>query len=328
MISRVAEACFWMHRYVERVENTARLLGVNAAHLLDVHLPVFDRWRPIVIAAGEDRRFVDVVGDALEDGEAVQEYFVWDERCPVSIVSSLRQARELARTIRHTLSSEAWGAMNEAWLWLRGGQGRRLYGRERLGFYERIKERCHLFHGVCHDTILHQQPFDFMRLGMLLERAGQTARMVDIKYHNLGPTRVGRESPYEAAQWLAILRSCSASESFFKSSLGPPTGPAVAQFLFLEPTFPRAVLHCHLRAWNFLQRIRSWDGGEVGHRSAALLGEALRRLRTTTLDEVLQRGIHAESTWIVDSTADICDAVYRDYFAVTEVRLASPSVES
>lgn len=316
MISRVAESCFWLHRYMERVENTARMLQVNVWFLLDVDLPVLNHWRPALIVAGEDARFRSLHDElAADDAEAVQEYLVWDDRNPTSVVRSLGAAREHARTIRDTISLEAWAAVNSFWLWLRGGAGRRLYGRDRHAFYDRVRESCYMFHGVCADTMLYNEPFDFMRLGMLLERAGQTARILDIKYHNLGPTHADRESPAEAAQWLAILRSCSATEPFFKRSVTGPTGPAVAEFLLLDVVFPRAVLYCLNRAWHFLQRIRPPAEVEIGARSAELLDKLVRRLRTQTIDRLLASGIHAELTTMIDGTAEVCDAVAADYFA-------------
>lgn len=325
MISRVAEHCFWLERYVERVENTARMLQVNANYLLDVDQPDLDRWRPILIVAGEEEAFVRARTSAeADDGEIVQEYLVWDERCSVSIVRSLRAARANAHTIRETISLEAWASLNTFWLWLRGGQGRRLYGRDRHAFYERVKHACHEFHGVYHDTMLHEEPFDFMQLGMLLERAGQTARLLDVKYHKLGPTEKDRETPAEAAQWLAILRSCSATEAFFKRQIEGLTGPAVAEFLLLEPAFPRAVLYCLNRAWHFLQRIRPREG-EIGVTSSRRLERLLRRVRAASLEKLLQRGIHRELTNVVNETAGICEAIRTDYFDTTPAAVMTGS---
>ena len=317
MISRVAEHCFWLGRYVERAENTSRTLQVNADFLLDVSQPELERWRPILIVAGEEERFIARHGvRAADSGDQVQDYLVWDDTSPVSLMTSFREAREIARTIRETISLEAWTVLNDQWLWLRRGPGRRLFGRDRHQFYERVKDSCHLFHGVCHDTMPHTEPYDFMQLGMQLERAGQTARILDIKYHKLGPTTDAVETPEEAAQWLATLRSCSATEPFFKKGGAAPTGPAVAEFLLFDPDFPRTIMFALTRAWHFLQRIRPRDGA-IGVASARQLERVLRRLRGGSIERVLERGIHRELTWVVDMTAAVCDAVRADYFAVT-----------
>lgn len=315
MISRVAECCFWMLRYVERVENTARLLQVNLSLVLDVSLPLLEQWQPLIIVTGEEERFTKLIGkQALGDGEAVQDYLVWDERNPMSMVTCLRWARENARTIRETISVEMWESFNEFWLWLTGRTARRLWNRDRHAFYDHIRDSCQLFHGICHNTMLHEEPFDFMRLGMLLERSAQIARILDVKHHTLGPTTGDRETPVEAAQWLAILRSCSAGESFRRRTGSSLTGPAVAGFLLLEPAFPRSILHCLDRASNFMSRIRPPDLPELGERSEMLVRKALSLVQSRTMDDILKAGIHEELTRIIDTTTEVCGAVHDDYF--------------
>jgi uncharacterized alpha-E superfamily protein len=322
MIARVAESCFWLHRYVERVDNMSRLLGVNFSFLLDVPSRVAERWRPLLVVTGVEEEFRNRVGaDYIEDGERVQEYLVWDEDNPVSAYNSLRWARENARTIRETLSLEAWMVLNRFWLWMNDDATRKLFESDRAIFYERMREGCHLFHGVCSDTLLHEDPFEFMRLGMFLERAGQTARILDTKYHAVGPTRGGAESTLEAAEWIAILRSCSAYEPFFKRGDGPLGGRLVAKFLLLDPAFPRSVLHCVMRAWNFVSLIRAEAPDQVGAPSTGLLVELLTHLRALSIDEILESGLHAELSEIVDRLAELCAAIETDYFSA-EVREA------
>jgi uncharacterized alpha-E superfamily protein len=314
VISRVAESCFWLHRYMERAESTARLLDVNHSFVLDVSLPEVSRWRPVVVVVGEEARFLERLGArAVDDGEAVQRYLTWDEACPVSIRTSLRWARENARTIRETLSLEMWETLNSLWLWLEDEPARRLYERSRSDFFARLREGCMLFHGVCQNTMLHEEPFDFMRLGMLLERAGQTARTLDVHHHALGAAPPARETAASLAQWLAILRSCSASEPWFKKSRRPLSGAAVVEFLLFEDAFPRAIRHCVARIWNFLSRIRA-RGPRVGARSAETARGLLARLEGATLEDVLARGLHSELTWIIGRAAEVADAVHSDYF--------------
>lgn len=320
MISRVAESCFWLHRYVERAENTARLLEVNRLFLLDVSLPELQRWQPVVVVSGERERFAEHFPEpeAQNDGELVQTYLTWDERCPVSIVSSAYWARENARVVRDAIGSAGWETLNGFWHWLRGGSGRRLWAFDRAEFYLRVRHAASLFQGVCQANMLHEQPLDFMRLGALLERCGQTARMVDVKYHMLGPTVRGiAETPLEAAQWLALLRSCSAVEPFFKRVRGLPTGAAVVGFLILEPDFPRSVVHCLDRAERFLRRLRPAAVPEVGRSSAELLAGLARGLRVQSIEQILAAGLHEELTRVIDTSAQICDAVNADYFNPT-----------
>lgn len=315
MISRVAESCFWLHRHVERVDSMARLLEVNRAFVLDVPVPALEAWRPLVVVAGEEARFREIHGpEAFGSGEIVEEYLCWERRNPVSVVSAAYWARENARTVRETLSLEMWKCLNSFWLWLTGGPGRKLYARDRADFYRHLKETAQLFRGVCHDTMLHEDPFDFMRLGMLLERAGQTARLLDVKHHALGPTRpAASENAMEFAHWQATLRSCSAIEPFLKKGRAV-SGRDAAEFLLFEATFPRSVHHCLDRAWNFLRRICSTPTPEAAPESAALLKDLLDHVRGTTITEVMASGIHEELTHLVEAVAATCEAIHRDFF--------------
>ena len=171
----------------------------------------------------------------------MQEYLTWDRKHPSSIYASLRWARENARTIREVMSVEMWETINDTWLWLTSRSARRLYQRERDAFYDHLAKQCMLIHGVCYSTMLHEEPFVFMRLGRAVERVGQTARILDVKHHSLGDDRRD-ENAADAAQWLAILRSCSAVDTFFQRSANVLSGPAVADFLLFDRAFPRAVL--------------------------------------------------------------------------------------
>ncbi len=316
MISRVADSCFWLYRYMERVENVARLLDVNLLVVLDTKTNEQERWRPVLIVAGEEPRFVQRLGaSCADDAQAVQNYMVFDEENPVSIVSSLRWARENARSIRDTISLEMWEALNAFWLWL-GESGHKSFVRNPHHFYSEVKEQCALFHGLTHNSVMHNDPFNFMRLGMLLERASQTARVLDVKYHAMGPSHPDKESLEEGIEWIALLRSCSGYESFFKKSGVQFGGPAIAAFLILEPDFPRSVLHCIGRAVNFIQRVRGTTPGPIGARAADLLGALYARLTSTNIRDItsVKAGIHKECTRIVEETARICEAMRLDFF--------------
>jgi len=151
-------------------------------------------------------------------------------------------------------------------------------------------------------------------MGMFLERAGQTARILDIKYHSLGAT-TREETAAENAQWLAILRACSAIEPFFKRTAIAPTGPAVAEFLLLDSAFPRTVMHSVTRVWHFLGRVRSRTSGTaIGDTAAAHVQSLLRHLRGLTMERLLDRGIHQEIEAILDRVAIVSDAIGADYF--------------
>lgn len=316
MISRVAECCFWLNRYIERAESAARIVSVNRFSVLDANLHDAERWKPIVVVMGERERFEALLGERMYDNDdASQEYLTWSEHNPVSIRASLFWARENARITREVISREMWETVNTSWQWLTGPAGAREYKKDRAQFYLRIRSMCAEFQGVCHNTMLHEEPFDFMRLGMLLERGAQTARLMDVKHHWLTEgKRRGHESPRESAQWAGLLRLCGATEPFFKRMRAAPTGPRVAEFLMRDVAFPRSLLHCFDRAENFLQLIDRHSGrrsSSLARRSVKRLGLELRRMKVSA---ILEAGLHAELTRIIDEGARIGAELQTDYF--------------
>ncbi|MCB9604197.1 MAG: alpha-E domain-containing protein [Sandaracinus sp.] len=314
MISRVAGCCFWLHRYVERAENLARLLKVNRSFLLDVPEGVADRWHPLIIVSGEQERFAELYPpSAGDDGEVVEAYLTWEERSPVSVITSLRWARENARTTREVISLEMWETLNDLWVDISRGKARKRYDADRDNFYKRLRDGCDLFLGLSEQTLLDDEPLDFMRLGMWLERASQTARMLDVKHHTLGPSRADRESPVELAQWSALLYSCSASEAYYKRVPSKPDGRSIAAFLLQDPALPRSVIGCLLRARATLERIRQVGRPELGDTPAALLDGLIERLRTRDIESIFADSIHDELTHAIDTTSAICAAIDRAY---------------
>lgn len=315
MIARVAENCYWVFRYIERLQNTARMLEANLGFIIDAELPIEHRWRPLLIVSGEHRRFDDLLGkDKSEDSHAVQEYLVWDDRNPSSILNSLMMARENARRVREIISEESWNSLNGFWHWLRGGAGRRLFRTGPDRFYARVRDWPLEFSGVMLETTLHEEPFDFMRLGMFLERAGQTARILDVKYHMVGPTTGKTLTAVEHASWLALLKSCSAYEAFFKRHNTLPVGPDVAGFLVFERNFPRSIRFCVDRSRNYLNRIRAQENAAGGDAVARVVA-ITEKLQSSSIDGFIEVGLHDELTDLVEHIDATCDSVQSEYFA-------------
>src|SRR5436305_4263426 len=159
MISRVAEHCFWMARYLERAENTARVLEVNHTLLLDFHVPVDQQWRPLLIISGIHDY------DREPTAENVQEYMTWDRDNPFSIASSLYWARENARIIREVISAEMWERMNFYHLWMQGPSSLMTYTASRVDFYAQVRRVNQLLHGICDATMSHGEAWAFFQLG-------------------------------------------------------------------------------------------------------------------------------------------------------------------
>lgn len=316
MISRVAEHCVWMKRYLVRLEALARFMEVNQGFVLEGSLPPLSRWRPLVVVVGEQRSFTRLHGArALANGERVQEFLTWEQANPASLHSSLFWARENARTVRDTISLEMWLVVNELWLWFNSRAARKLYQQDRPDFFREVCDRCLLYEGTARATMLHEEALDFMSLGTALEWVGQVARMLDVKYHSLGPERTGVERPIETAQWLAILRSCLGVEPFFKRGGDTLSGPAVTAFLLLDRACPHAVLHNLERARGALARIWRHVPGGRGTESAELLDELHSHIGSLNETSLMERGIHKTLTAVVQGTDAICQALYADFFS-------------
>ena len=314
MIARVADHCFWFGRYLERIESMARLLQVTGALALDAELTPLQCWGPVVITSGEQENFARLCGEAAaSDGETVQEYLSFRNDCPVSLARSVAAARENARSIREVISLEAWESINELHLFMSGdgasgGAAREEFGELRYGFYKRVRREVQLCQGLLRATMLQDAPLDFIWLGVLLERLGQTARILDVHHHaftaaaqNSAP-QDDAHAVVETALWLSLLRACYGFEPFMKRHHGPVTGQAVASFLIFEEKFPRSVRHClasaRQRLWAIrppaqlempglraLERLRALDGWLTEKQTGALDAVTVHELLTQVVDE-------------------------------------------
>ncbi len=326
MISRVADCCFWLGRYVERIEATARLLSVTRTLAMDAELEPRQCWLPVVIVIGEEPQFIDRTTEspiAQTSGEQVERYMTWDEQNLSSIKASIAAARENARQIREVISLEVWEAINELYLWMGGADARAEYASDRYMFYRFIRQRCQLVAGLLRSTMLHELPLNFIWLGMLLERAGQTARVVDVQHHAL-VMRERENQVIETALWLSLLRACSAFEPFTKRNRGRITGDAVAHFLIFEPLFPKSIAYSVHEAWRRFMVIRPPEEPDLpGARSA----ERLRALDRWIADRAAVGAagdVHGMLTHVVDEIADICTDIGAELFG----HASAPALES
>jgi uncharacterized alpha-E superfamily protein len=312
MIARVADHCFWLGRYVERAESTARVLQVTRNLALDAGLSGRQCWHPMIVVAGEEARFTSRFGSGAEDGEVVQRYLTWDEEALCSIRRSVQAARDNARSAREVVSLETWEALNELHLWMGRPQAEGRWRDDRHGFYREVRRGCQLALGLVQGTMLHDDPYDFIVLGVMLERAGQTARLLDVHHHAL--TEAAPHQVVQTAVFLALLRACSGFEPFMRRARGAVTPASVAAFLVLDAEFPRSIRFALASAHARLSRIR--PAGAVGCPG----GESLERLRA--LDDWVGRQraaalaggpvLHDLLTRVVDDTAGICDVIGRE----------------
>jgi uncharacterized alpha-E superfamily protein len=309
VISRVAEHLFWLGRYLERAESSARVCQVTRNLALDGELEGPQAWPPAVIVSGGEEQFRARHGaDAFADGERVQDWLTWESDNPSSIRRSVAAARENARSIREVVSLEAWEAVNELHLWM-DGTGREAWREDRHGFYRHVRQSVQLCLGVVHGTMPHDDAFDFILLGLMLERSNQTARILDVHHHALA--RREAHQVVEVSLWLALLRACSGFEPFMKRYQGKASAATVALFLVLDARFPRSVAHALHLAGERLARVR---GPHADRRGKSLA--RLRSLEARVLDEAVQHieegRLHELLTRVVDETHGICHEIGRE----------------
>jgi uncharacterized alpha-E superfamily protein len=332
MISRVADHCFWFGRYLERAESTARLLQVTSALALDSDLTQLECWQPVIITAGEQERFLELRGDdAAADGEVVQEYLTFNDEVPVCLRRSVAAARENARSVREVVSLEAWESINELHLWIQGPAARVAFDEHRYGFYRHVRRETQLCMGLLRGAMLHDAPLDFIWLGLLLERIGQTARILDVHHHALTTARIGGPEArpvVEVAVWLSLLRACYGFEAFMKSHRGAVTGEAVASFLIFEGRFPRAIRHCVRRAREGLGKVRPPRNGPPPLLALARLNALEERLDAQAAAPLDDAGVHELLTAVVDETHAACEEVAIGLLAVAPAPAAGAQLES
>lgn len=238
LLARFAENAFWMARYVERVENLARLLDVNETFARDAH--GVREWRPILQLHSDEKAFFEHYQKA--DARSVVRFYITDRRNPNSIASALYSARENARSLRHLISLETWSQLNVFWNRVNGLRARDLALSNLSRLCGQIKEGCHQHSGIAGNTMYRDQVWLFYRLGVMVERCDQTTRLVDIKFHALAPR--DSSTAVDAGQWNALLRSASAYHGYRRVFPRQMTPATVSGFILFNPHFPRSITAC------------------------------------------------------------------------------------
>jgi len=313
MLSRTADHLFWMSRYTERAENTARMLDVNYQTSLLPQSAAVARvgWQGLLSISELLSTYNAKYGDIVQ--RDVMEFMVKDEENPSSIISCLRAARENARAVRGSLTTEAWETQNQTWLearrMLRDGE----FERDPAQFFDWVKFRSHLSRGVTLGTMLQDEAFNFLRLGTFLERADNTARLVDVKFHAVESDFFGtaseKDQEYDFYHWSSILRSVSAFEIYRKVYRDVIKPERVADLLVLRADMPRS-LHASLaEVVNNLVLLSNDHSQETQRRAGKLLAD----LQFARIEEILATGLHAFLTQFLDRVNDLGGRISQDF---------------
>ena len=242
MLSRVAARIYWMARYLERSENTARIVNVNVNLLLDLPRSVAVGWQPLIDITGSGKLFHRLFRAPRQQN--VVRFLIADQRNPGSLLSCLSQARENARAVRDVIPREAWEAVNSLYMAAKSGLPGGLAHSRRHDFLNGMIARSQYITGLLAGTMLHDAGYDFLRMGRNLERADMTSRIVDVRSDNLLPDQPEVLPPFELIQWMSVLRSLSAYQSYQQTEQGPVMGGAVLRVLLQNARFPRSFAHC------------------------------------------------------------------------------------
>ncbi|NDV12677.1 alpha-E domain-containing protein [Crenobacter caeni] len=299
MLSRTADHLFWMARQMERAENLARLLDVSlAVSLLPASRGGADVSAPLVLTGTLDAY---LARHGEPDASRVLAFMSFDAGNPSSILSCIRHARDNAHAVRGKITAEMWMSINATWLEARefaqGGAGDQ-------AFFDWVKERSHLFRGATHGTCQRTDAFSFIRLGTFIERADNTARLLEVKRHLLDDADA---ADYYA--WSALLRAVGAFEAYHALYRDAPSGRRVAELLLLRPDMPRSLRACFDEIYKWLARLEG-DNGRAAKRLAAELRAAQAY---TSVDEVFDAGLHDYLTRMLGDITRLGALVHEAY---------------
>jgi uncharacterized alpha-E superfamily protein len=306
MLSRVAENIYWMARYIERAENTARIVTVNANLLLDLPKGIAPGWRPLVDITGANPLFEEHYKDYSERN--VVRFLLADERNSGSILAALMAARENCRTIRDFVPREVWELLNEIYLFARADLPKGMTKGGRHAYLKRVIQGAQNINGLLSGTMLHDQGYDFLHLGRFLERADMTTRIIDVRSANLLPEEATERRPFETIQWVSVLKSMTAYQAYRRSEQIRVLRGPVLRFLFQNESFPRSVVHC-------IEALRTSLSKLPRNESALrVAGRLKRNLEGTEPRRLNQQQLHAFIDDLQVGIGDLHEELARTWF--------------
>ncbi|WP_029147693.1 alpha-E domain-containing protein [Methylophilus sp. 5] len=313
MLSRTAEHLYWMARYIERTENVARVLDVtyNMSLLPSDSSNEEELWDTVLEIAGI-RDIYDSTYKELNASNVIK-HLVMDSNNPSSIYSSLRGARENARAVRVAMTTETWENMNT--LWLEFGQ----YIKQDLTqtglseFCEWVKSRSHLFRGVCFGTMLRDEAFSFVRLGTFMERADNTARLLDVKYEFLIPMQEANDGAVDYYEWSAVLRSVSAFQAYQKVYRDAIEPMKVSELLILREDMPRSLHACYAEIMPILRQV----AGSRQTEAERLAGQMHAKLHYGRMLDIVKDGVHHFLDEFILANRKLGEEIQRNFLNAT-----------
>jgi uncharacterized alpha-E superfamily protein len=310
MLSRTADNLYWIARYMERAETMARLLHVGSRIAL---LPssggggLRNEWESLLQASGTAAGFAKKYGDPVQRN--IESYFFFDHDNPSSVASCIGQARENARIVRTALTGQVWEALNTAFQELRQLERTPRSELDLSRLTDWTMRQTAMLRGAIDTTLLRNDGWDFLNLGYYLERADNTARLMDVKYYVLLPRADFVGSGLDNYQWTLLLRALSVHRAFHWAYGGEVTPQKIADFLILNPQCPRSLLTCSMGAVDHLDRLSNGYGRSGEAR--ALLGE----LAELSVFDIFEEGLHEFLSRVIHEVARLGGLVHEDYLS-------------
>jgi uncharacterized alpha-E superfamily protein len=315
MLSRVADALFWMTRYLERAENISRFIDVNWHLTLDRPQNGCQEWGALIHVTGDTELFHQRYSGF--SGQNVLSFLMFDTAYPHAIISCLRAARENARSVREIISNDLWEQVNDFYhLVERAGKNQHAIYANPNEFCQQIRLRSMMLVGIGNETMNHGDGLHFSRLGRFLERADKTSRILDVKYFILLPELRYVGTTYDDVQWVALLRATSGLNAY-RQRHGRISPSNVAEFLLFDRRFPRSVLFSLMAAQSSLNRINATPPGSYHDKAEQSLGKLCARLAYMDIGAVFNTGLHEFSDHLQIDINQINDAIGEIYFGYT-----------
>jgi uncharacterized alpha-E superfamily protein len=314
MLSRVADALFWMSRYLERAEQVARLLDVSFHVELDLHgilgEPHEQQWSGIL-------QVLQHPPIASEEGEslpaAITRRLTFDLDNPTSIMTSVNRARNNARSVRGSISSDMWRELNKLYWQLSDPAFRRDVANSPHDLFQAVQTGSQLFQGLCDSTLAHDEGWQFIQLGRYLERADSTLRLLDVKHRTLSQLVGASGLSLANLQWSAVLQSCLAYEPYQRLYIGRVEAERVIEFLLTSPEFPHSVRFCLERAAEALAEITGQPLNRCQSPSARLLGRIVNNLQFRDIGDLMESGLHSFFEQSIQRCSQASQAIQRQY---------------
>lgn len=312
MLSRTAENLFWIARYMERAETTARLLDVGARMALIPSAAGYrNEWDSLLRATGNKDGYRDKYGEPEQSD--IEAYLFFDTDNASSIATCITRARENGRIVRTALTSQVWDALNTAFQELRGLEAQDRNTLELSYLTEWTMRHTAMVRGAIDATLLRNDGWDFLNLGYALERADSTARLMDVKYYVLLPRVEFVGSNLDNYQWTTLLRALSAHRAFHWAYGGEVTPAKIAHFLILNPQCPRALVTCVQAINMHLDRLAKAYGRTTDAQAQAR--GVMGGLAEAKVEEIFDEGLHEFLTRFIGEMAAIGGAVHDGYLS-------------